>query len=164
MNFWIIFTICWCLIVFIWFAAYLVARIQYRLKLKEYAAMAGPIVEFTEDEEDVNELLRCQEHREYLQASGNNIFKHFDQHDVIIDGQRIYFIHAILFRDRHPAESWNEYLDRREVERLAYVEKFHECLRGIGKPEENLVWYEKEVLRKNGAHLAKDFISYKTKH
>ena len=141
--------------------AILIMRVLHNLDLREHGKMEGPIIVFSESEGDTEEFLRCNEYKEVLEKSGNQIFKHLSKKAVKFEGEQLQFIKAIIYKDGHPAESWGGYLERRDRDAEEYIEKYHRWLRSIGKPEANLEWYERNVLRKAGAKNAKYFTHYK---
>ena len=139
----------------------IIAVVVNNLKLRKYGGKEGPIIVFSEAEDDTEEFLRCNEYKGTLEKSGNQIFKHLSKKVVKFEGEQLQFIKAIIYKDGHPAENWDMYLERREADAREYVEKYHRWLRSIGKPEANLEWYERNVLRKSGAKSAKYFTHYK---
>jgi hypothetical protein len=136
--------------------AYLAAkRFAYFALLRKYAAASGPIVVATLHEGDQDELRRCQSHKELLEASGNRIYQRLP---VDWEGEQLTFVHPIIFRYGYATETWEEYVDRLEVEERAYTERFHRWLRSHGDEAENKRWYTDKIMGKMGADFAADFI------
>jgi hypothetical protein len=136
--------------------AYLAAkRFAYYALLRKYAALGGPIVVSTFDESDQQELRRCQHHKELLEESGNRIYQRLP---VEWENEQLTFVHPIIFRYGYATETWEEYVDRLEVESRAYTEKYHRWLRSHGEEEANKRWYADKIMGKMAADLASDFI------
>jgi hypothetical protein len=127
---------------------------QIRL-LRKYAALGGPIIEFTKYEGDQDELRRCQYHKEMLEMSGNEVYMALP---VEWENETLTFVHPIIFRYGYASETWEEYIDRLELESRAYTEKFHRWLRSHGNPDTNKCWYTDKIMGKSAANLAADFI------
>jgi hypothetical protein len=142
------------------FGAVSIAHVFFTLwahtrELKRYGAEVGPIIVRSNSPDDYEVLLRAERIADLVEDSGNGIAQKMGE-GVMWKGRRITFVHCIIFRDGHPVESWDEYLERYAAQRAAYVELFHEWLR----TQADLPWYEGKVLKQNGAHVAPRFINY----